>query len=266
MTLDPNKMKRYEREGYPKFIRGHEHKGKSYVKGISKSQETKDKIRKKCKENAQKEDYVHPMKGKHHTLESIKANRLAHLGNKNAEGHIVSEEQKQKQREKMLGRPSPMKGRIRSLESNLKQSIAMKSKSPWNDGLVGVQESPMKGKHHTSESIEKIKENTTIYSGEDHWNWQGGITPLYKQIRFCNRYDEWRNLVFRRDSFTCQHCKILGVRFEAHHIKLFSTLLKENNITTLEQAILCESLWDLNNGLTLCEECHNKTKGKSYEE
>lgn len=31
-----------------------------------------------------------------------------------------------------------------------------------------------------------------------------------------------------------------------------------NNITTLEQALACEELWDVENGITLAEEFHKK--------
>lgn len=268
MTLDPNKMKRYEREGYPKFIKGHMHKYHTpWNKNKKWSQNIKDKISNTCKENTQKSDYVHPFLGKHHTQESIEKNREKHLGTKYAEGHIVSEQQKEIQRQKMLGRTSPMKGVKRKLESNLLQSIAMKGKEPWNKGLIDVQESPMKGKHHSSETIEKIKENTPIKSGGDHWNWQGGITPLYKQIRFCEEYDIWRTQVFERDLYVCQDCRDITKRnLEAHHLKLFSLILKENNIDSLDKAKKCLELWDLNNGITLCQDCHNKTKGIIGEE
>lgn len=158
MTLDPNKMKRYEREGYPKFIRGHEHKGHSpWNKDKSWDKETLDKITKINRERTQDPNYIHPMLGKKHTSKAKELNRQKHLGNKNAEGHIVTEEQKENQRQKMLGRTSPMKGVTRKPESNLLQSIAMKEKDPWNKGLVGVQESPMKDKHHNKETCKKLR-------------------------------------------------------------------------------------------------------------
>ena len=36
--------------------------------------------------------------------------------------------------------------------------------------------------------------------------------------------------------------------------------MRDNNIKTLEEAIRCPELWDINNGRTLCNTCHNKTK------
>jgi hypothetical protein len=95
-------------------------------------------------------------------------------------------------------------------------------------------------------------------SGENNWNWKGGITSLNQMIRNCVQYTEWRTLVFQRDNFTCSHCNARGVHLIAHHIKFFSTLMKEHNITTLEEATQCEALWNTDNGITLCKECHKK--------
>jgi hypothetical protein len=94
--------------------------------------------------------------------------------------------------------------------------------------------------------------------GGNHHNWKGGITPLYSTIRNCVPYKEWRFSVFKRDTFLCQVCNQPKRKLNAHHIKHFSTLLKEHNITTLEEAIGCEALWDIDNGVTLCKKCHKK--------
>lgn len=83
-------------------------------------------------------------------------------------------------------------------------------------------------------------------------------TPLNKAIRESFKYREWVIAVFERDNYTCQKCKIRGGYLEAHHIKLFSVILKENNIKTLQDAFDCEELWDANNGVTLHEKCHKK--------
>jgi 5-methylcytosine-specific restriction endonuclease McrA len=60
-------------------------------------------------------------------------------------------------------------------------------------------------------------------------------------------YRKWRNAVFTRDLFTCQNChrKLPEKELEAHHIKPFS--------------VAPELQFDVNNGLTLCHDCHVKT-------
>jgi len=65
------------------------------------------------------------------------------------------------------------------------------------------------------------------------------------------RYKEWRSKVFERDNWTCQTCRKRGVELNAHHIKSWANYP--------------EFRYDLNNGVTLCVECHKLTdnyKGK----
>lgn len=80
------------------------------------------------------------------------------------------------------------------------------------------------------------------------------------QLRNSINYITWRNSVFNRDNKTCQEC---GNKHDlnAHHIKSFSSIIKENNIMEYEQGINCLALWDLSNGITLCNSCHNKLPG-----
>ena len=69
-----------------------------------------------------------------------------------------------------------------------------------------------------------------------------------------------------RDNFICQECGYnKGRILQAHHIKPFTEILVKYNIKTLEEALDCEELWDINNGITLCEYCHKKkTLDKVY--
>lgn len=83
-------------------------------------------------------------------------------------------------------------------------------------------------------------------------------------IRGCSKYRDWRMSVFERDNYTCTLCgrhRIKGDRvvLEADHIKPFCVIMKENNIRSIEEAMSCEDLWRIENGRTLCRECHKKT-------
>ena len=94
-------------------------------------------------------------------------------------------------------------------------------------------------------------------SGENNHSWKGGITPFYLQIRGCFEYRQWRSDVFTRDNFTCQICgDDRGGNLQAHHKISFSDILNKYEITTYDEAINCEALWNINNGVTLCEKCH----------
>jgi len=123
--------------------------------------------------------------------------------------------------------------------------------------------------------LEKSKEKTRLFNlgrpnlktqGLKHWNWKGGITDLRNQIYNSSQWKQWRRAVFERDNYTCQECNAKSgngktIRLEAHHNhKGFSQLLIENHIETLEDASNCNALWDIDNGKTLCDKCHNLTK------
>lgn len=93
------------------------------------------------------------------------------------------------------------------------------------------------------------------------WNKGTGIKSfLRNKIRSCIKYWEWRTSVFKRDNFTCQWCNKRGGELEAHHINPFIKILRIYNIKSLNEAENCSELWDINNGITLCKKCHNKTK------
>lgn len=95
--------------------------------------------------------------------------------------------------------------------------------------------------------------------GENSHLWKGGITPLRNQIYHLQKTKDWVRTVYERDDYTCQICGIVGYKLNADHIKSFSIIKKENNIKTVDDAINCNELWDINNGRTLCKECHEKT-------
>lgn len=64
-------------------------------------------------------------------------------------------------------------------------------------------------------------------------------------IRFGEDYKRWRYDVFLRDSFTCRDCgDHRGGNLHAHHIKPFATHPELRMV--------------VDNGLTLCRDCHRK--------
>jgi hypothetical protein len=137
----------------------------------------------------------------------------------------------------------------KKLQHIVPKSAFKKGLTPWNKG---------KKCPYTTER------NLTNNPGgklEKHWNWQGGITTIYLTIRQMPEYIQWRSAVFTRDNYTCQMCKEVQGHVVVHHIIPFAKILKSNEILTREQALVCKILWDINNGITLCPECHHKTEG-----
>ena len=177
-----------------------------------------------------------------------------------------SEESKRKISKALKGRISPKKGIKLSKEVRLKMREAS-----LKDGRIPPS---FKGKKHSKLSKQKMSkvhkgrkdtEETTkhriasVRRGKDCHFWKGGITPLRILIKQNYRYKKWRSLIFKRDNFICQICGQLGGRLNADHIKSFSLSIEHNNIKTLKEAFQCKDLWDINNGRTLCEDCHRKT-------
>lgn len=139
-----------------------------------------------------------------------------------------------------------------------------KIRIPWNKGKKCPQLNNPRKKGHVAwnkDTKGMCKPNSGSFEkGMTPWNKIGdGISRLNKLIRGMPEYSEWRNHVFGRDLYTCQYCNIRGVYFEAHHIKELWRIIKEYNMKTIINARNCIELWNLNNGITLCKECHRKT-------
>jgi hypothetical protein len=126
-----------------------------------------------------------------------------------------------------------------------------------------VQIQRAKNRKYTPMSEYRKKEISEFFkkrTGSLNPAWKGGKTKLQQALRSCSKYKEWRNNIFKRDDWTCQICQKRGTYLESHHIKPFITIIRENYIKSFEEAMLCDLLWDINNGKTLCLNCHNKTK------
>lgn len=104
------------------------------------------------------------------------------------------------------------------------------------------------------------KKHQEAVCGPNHYLWKGGITSVYEKLRKCIEYNSWRKKCFERDNYTCTECgDSSGGNLQVDHIKPFSYILTENNISSFEDGLKCQELWDINNGRTLCVVCHRKT-------
>lgn len=102
--------------------------------------------------------------------------------------------------------------------------------------------------------------------GENNYNWRGGATDINHRIRSLVLCTKWGQKVYKRDNYTCQVCgDRRGGNLNAHHIKPVSAIIIQYGLKELADAIACKELWDIANGITLCETCHikeHKNKGK----
>jgi len=215
--------------------------------GHSVSEETRRKIGEKNKGNKSR-------RGMHNTEESKRNMSEIMMGNTNMLGKIHSKESRKKMSEARKGMSPPNKGTKgifkHTKEAKEKMSLAKmgnkynQNKEPWNKGLTA-------------------KDDVRVLSREKTGNWNGGKSSLTKRIRYSFKYRQWRSDVFTRDDFTCQECDRRGGDLEAHHIKILADILEFNDVKTFDQAMKCEELWNINNGITLCLRCHNLTKTRS---
>lgn len=104
----------------------------------------------------------------------------------------------------------------------------------WNKGLRGVQKCSKETRKKMSKSHLKIRKK--------HWSWKGGITSKNKEIRRGIEHRLWREAIFARDGWTCQKCQEKGGNLHPHHILNFSQYP--------------ELRFAIDNGVTLCRECH----------
>lgn len=142
--------------------------------------------------------------------------------------------------------------------SGTKHSEETKRKiSDSKKGCIGT----FKGKKHSRKTIERIRavKIATTPTGSKSHRWKGGVSKIDKSIRRMPEYINWRNDVFERDKYTCQSCGVSKCYVTAHHIVSFAKIIGLNNIKSRAEARDCQQLWDVKNGVTLCESCHEKT-------
>jgi len=108
--------------------------------------------------------------------------------------------------------------RVRNFRKTMKNKYKTGELVPWNKGITG------KNSHMWIEDRNKLKE------------------PLNQQIRGSSFIKKFRMKCMIRDEYACQYCHTKGGMLNVHHIKSF--------------AEYPEYRFDVDNGITLCEQCH----------
>lgn len=126
-----------------------------------------------------------------------------------------------------------------------------------------------KGKPISEDHKEKIRlKFIGLRTGKDHPMWKGGTSIIRNRLSQSCQYKKWRSDVYKRDNYECQLCLSAKKKLNCHHIETFSSIVESKKLKCYEDYINCESLWDINNGITLCKFCHTsiKNKEKEYEQ
>lgn len=140
-------------------------------------------------------------------------------------------------RSKMKYKPRDEKAR-----KNMKKAWVKMKKQGFKPSMLGRKHSEETKKKM---SLARIGKDIGKYRGEKSPAWKGGVTPINQIIRTSTEYKQWRKAVFEKDNYVCKLCGQRGGKLCAHHIKPFS--------------IFIELRFDIQNGNTLCKECHKKT-------
>lgn len=81
-------------------------------------------------------------------------------------------------------------------------------------------------------------------SGKNHYRYNNELTEEDREHRdmFSGEIKRWRSEVYTREHYTCRVCEKVGAKLNAHHLNSWD-IDKENR-------------FNLDNGVTLCVECH----------
>ena len=127
------------------------------------------------------------------------------------------------------------KNRMRELRADL-----------WNDEEYRTKTLANRPKGEARELISRMA--SAKYQGVSLDEWQGYLTPEQSRIRGSKEYLDWRVSVFKRDDYRCQCCGDKShaghpVTLHAHHLENFA---HNENLR-----------FDIDNGITLCKNCHD---------
>ena len=129
------------------------------------------------------------------------------------------------------------------------------------------EKNPFFGKHHseetkrklaervvTDETRQKISDNHADVNGCNNPAWKGGVSSWKAVLMKSQLYKNWRKAIFTRDHHTCQMCNDnTGGNLQAHHIHPIRD--HKNDL----------SMFDINNGITLCKQCHESIYKREYD-
>lgn len=127
-----------------------------------------------------------------------------------------------------------------------KQSISKKGKTASPESRLKMSNSRLGKKHSTEWCINKGKSLSKYYDKI------GRITPEIQKIRLSKENQKWREFVFERDKYKCVFCGS-NKNINADHIIPLGIIYREY---ILNKDV---DFFDVDNGRTLCFNCHKKT-------
>jgi len=108
---------------------------------------------------------------------------------------------------------------------------------------------------------DKVQERGAKNRGPNNYRWNGGSSRLNTAIRRLTENRKWMDAIKARDG----HCTRCGSEqaLESHHKTGLAALIERLGIASREDARQhAAELWNLDNGITLCQPCHYDEHGR----
>ncbi|MFW5902676.1 MAG: HNH endonuclease [archaeon] len=93
--------------------------------------------------------------------------------------------------------------------------------------------------------------------GKNNPYYKDGKSKLKLRLKNCRKARKWREWIRERDNHRCQDCGSIE-NLEVHHIVTVPQIMEKEQIKTWEDGMNSELFWDVDNGVLLCKECHQK--------
>ena len=155
---------------------------------------------------------------------------------------------KGKKRPEFSGDKHPFYGKHHTkeaIENNKQKHLGKKTSQKTKDKISIIAKKKGFGKWMIGKKLsqESIKKRTEKCSGENHYNWQGGISKLPYTIDWTSTL---KRSIRERDNYVCKLCNKIqeDIAFDVHHIDYNKENCNPNNL------------------ITLCKSCHMKTNHK----
>jgi len=135
--------------------------------------------------------------------------------------------------------------------SKLREDKKPINKRLWYLGIEARKRNPKKRlQNYINTMLNKygVRNAMELYTEKNHWHWMGGSSLENSKGK------DWykiRELVWKRDNYTCQECGYKkGHNLIPHHI--------------LPRRDYPKLIFDIDNGITLCKKCHKPTINMEY--
>jgi transposase len=157
-------------------------------------------------------------------------------------------------------------GKGRKFTEEHKNKIASSNSKPHTEERKKNISNAHLGKKISKEHKDKIRLKLLgLRVGHNHPMWRGGTSIMRNRLRQSYVYKNWRNVIYERDNYTCQLCFSSKKYLNCHHIETFSSIVDRYKLESYDDYLNCLLLWDIDNGITLCKNCHESIKNKEIE-